>query len=814
MANIVQDFRYALRLLALKPGFAAAAVLTLSLGIGANTAVFSFMNALFLRPLPGRDADRIVRMYQATPRGSFSAFSYPNYTDIRDRNRSFSDLAVHQYATASLNGGAGNSDVQGEVVSGNYFAVMGVPAALGRALTPEDDRDIGAHPVVVLSDGLWKRSFGGDADVVGSDIRLNGNSFTVIGVAPDWFSGSYESLPADFWTPVAMYEQVRPRGIPLMTRGWGWLDGSGRLARGVSFEQAVAELSALSAQLEEENPRMNSGVTFELFAATALPERMRDGVAGVLGFLMLVVSLVLLAACANIASILLVRATTRGKETAIRQALGAGRWRLTRQWLTESFVLSLLGGLAGLIVAMWVGAGMLRLVPPNLGNFVPDLSLDLRVLGFALAATVLTGVLFGLFPALRSARLDLVSFLKGEGISPAGFVRRSRLHGSFVVGQVTVSLVLLILAGLLLRSLGAAGDFEPGFDASNVVVSAIDLRRNGYETQAAGHFYQQLFERLNVLPGARSAAFSSSVPFGGGSDRQQFQIAGHEPPEGQQGFAIGFNMVTPGYFQTMGIDLRRGRDFERSDGAPGARGVIVINETMSARYWGAENPVGRFIALTGGPELEIVGVVADSNYLSLGEDPVPFVFSALGGPASPMSLNVLVRSEGDPTAMIPVLRRSVEALDPNVGITDPVTYEQLRERPLFANRAMAMASTSFGLLALALAAIGIYGIVSYAVLQRTHEIGIRMALGAHRLDIFRMILGQGMFYTGVGLVLGLAAAAGSTRLVASLLFGVGSRDPLTFAAITALLLVVSLTAIYMPAYRATRVDPMHSLRHE
>ena len=436
MNRFTQDFRYALRILVRKPGFTAAAVLTLAVGIGANTAVFSFMNALFLRPLPGKDADRIVRVYSANENRNsrFNTFSYPNYTDLRDRSTSFSDFAVHQYATAGLNAGDGNEEVQGEVVAGNYFSVMGVPAAIGRVLTPEDDQNEGAHPVAVISDGLWKRMFGSDPQVVGSDLTLNGNRFAVIGVAPEWFRGSYASMRADFWAPMMMYQQVRARGIPIATRGWGWLDGSARLGPGVTLEQAQLELADLSARLEEENPRMNAATSFEVFAASPLPEGLKDGMSGVLTFLMIVVSLVLLATCANIAGILLVRATTRTKETAVRLALGASRGRLIRQWLSESMVLSALGGAVALVVAMWFSELLLLLTPPAIGNFVPDLSLDFRVLTFAFAATLLTGILFGLFPALRASKPNLVSSLKDEAMSSAGFMRRSRLHGSFVVG--------------------------------------------------------------------------------------------------------------------------------------------------------------------------------------------------------------------------------------------------------------------------------------------------------------------------------------------------------------------------------------------
>ena len=814
MSTFSQDLKYALRLLTRKPGFTAAAVLTLAVGIGANTAVFSFMNALFLRPLPGNDSERIVRVYSANQNGSrFNTFAYPNYTDLRDRSRSFSDFAVHQYATAGVNTGGDNEEVEGEVVAGNYFSVMGVPAAMGRVLTPEDDQEVGAHPVVVIGDGLWKRMFGADPQVVGRDLTVNGNRFTVIGVAPEWFRGSYESLPADFWAPIMMYEQVRPRGIPIETRGWGWLDGSARLAPGVTREQAQSELTDLSARLEEENPRMNAGTSFEVFTASPLPEGLKDGMSGVLTFLMVVVSLVLLATCANIAGILLVRATTRTKETAIRLAMGANRGRLIRQWLSESIVLSALGGVVALVLAMWLSELMLLLTPPEIGNFVPDLSLDFRVLTFTFAATLLTGILFGLFPALRASRPDLVSRLKDDAAS-SGFMRRSRLHGAFVVGQVAVSLVVLILAGLLLRSLDEAARFDPGFDSDRVLVSSVNLRRVGYLPDAARGFHVQLLDRLTASSDVEAATISSSPPLSGGADSTRVNFADHEPPEGQVGHRVGVNSVVPGYFKTMGIAFKSGRDFDWRETEGEVPSVVVINETIARRFWEGRDPVGDTVTMAGGgPTATVVGVVADSNYYNLGEDPLPHLYLPFVEPL-PLAATVLVRARGEVGSLAPLVRREVEALDPNVVLSNVATYDQLKQQPLFANRAMAMVSTSFGVLALVLAAVGIYGIVAYSVHRRTHEIGVRMALGASRSTIFRIFLGQGMLYTGLGVVIGLGGAFASTRLIGSLLFGVGSTDAVTFVGISSLFVLVSLMAVYLPAYRAMRVDPMSSLRHE
>ena len=809
MNSFGQDVRYAFRVLLGKPGFSLTVILTLALGIGANTAVFSFVNSFFMRPLPADEPDELVRVYQFSDGGRrFSTFSYPNYVDLRDRGTGLEGLAAHQYANAGVRMGGNIDEVQGELVTGNYFELLGISAARGRNIGPDDDIRPGGHPVVVISDGLWRRNFGASEDVVGDQLVINGHTFTIIGVAPDSFRGSYPAMQADFWAPLAMYEQVRPRGIELTNRGWGWLDATGRLAEDVPIEEAQSEIAVLSAQLAAEYP-MNDGTGFEIIRATHLPERMGGTISTVSGFFMIVVGLLLLATCANVANMIMVRATLRNRETAVRQALGAGRWRLVRQWLTESFVVAGLGGIVGVALSLWIADGLAAQFPAELG-ISPALGLDVRVLLFAGAASLMTGALFGLIPAVRAARSDLRTALTGGSGNRS---RRSALRAGFVITQVVVSAVILVGAGLLLRSLSEARRFDPGFETENLVIAGIDLRRNGYSMDQTMAFFQDLLDRLEAAPEVASVTVAGSVPLGGGRDMRQYRIEGQEPPEGQFGFRIDFNAVGPGYFETVGIPILRGRGIDWRDLESGSS-VAVINDTMARRFWSVRDPIGERLDLGNDVTVEIVGVVATTNYVALAEEPLPFVFHAIG-PNFFLGSALHLRSAGaGPRAVVSTLRDTVAALDPNLAISGGMTFDQVRMQTLVANRAMAVVSAAFGLLALMLAAVGIYGVLSHAVVERTREIGVRMALGAHRASILKMVVFQAIFYTGIGLIVGLGVALAGAQSISSLLFGIQASDPVTFGSIAVLLLAVSAAATVLPAYRALRVDPMVSLRYD
>jgi predicted permease len=812
MQTLLQDLRYGARMLLKSPAFTLVTILALALGIGANTAIFSFVNALFLRPLPVPNPDRVVRLYAEEGR-RFDTFSYANYADLRDRSAAFAGLAAHQYADVNLGTGGEAENRQGELVTGNYFSVLGVNAALGRTLSPEDDVTAGAHPVAVISHGLWRSRFGANPNAVGAKLYLNGHPFTVIGVMPEAFKGTYQAFDADFWAPMKMHEQVRPRGLSLDQRGWGWLNGTGRLKPDVTREQAQADLNRIAAQLRQEHARANQNLKqFELFAASALPEEFRQSAAGMLGFFMAVVGLVLLVACANVASVLLSRVLARRQELAIRQSLGATRGRLMRQWLTESLLLALLGGAAGLLVAQWAGDALMTLAPPDYEAFSPARQLDVRVLGFAFLVSALTGVCCGLLPALRAGKLNVISALKEEGATAAGSAGSSRLRQAFIIGQVAVSLALLIVAGLLLRSLRESAAFNPGFNPDNLALASIDLSRNKYSEAQGRAFYRQLTERLKAAPGAREATFAMVVPLGTSRESRGFIIPGHTTPQGSVFFSIANNVVGPDYFAAMGIPVLRGREFDQRDSEAGAKPVVVINETMAKRFWPGQDAVGQHVQMKrDGPPVEIIGVARDIKYYSLGEEPRPYVYGSFAQFYT-SDLTVHLRTAGDPAASLQALRKEVERLDPNVAVTGLTTLAELRQGPLFASRAMATVAGLFGLLALLLTALGLYGALSYTVSQRRREIGVRVALGAQPADILKMIVGQGLALTLIGVGVGLAASFALTRFLSSQLFGVSATDPLTFGGISLLLAGVAILACYIPARRAAKVDPLVALR--
>jgi putative ABC transport system permease protein len=816
LETLWQDIRYGLRMMLKNPGFTAIAVLTLALGIGATTAVFSFVNSLFLRPLAVANPEQVVRLYAEDSRGrKFDVFSYPNYADLRDLSQTLHALAAHSYTNASVGVGNGAEDTAGEVVTGNYFNLLGVNAAMGRVLSPEDDLAAGPHPVVVVSHAIWQSRLGADRNAVGRKLYINSHPFTIVGVTPEGFKGTYQAFSADFWAPMMMQAQVRPSGSSLDDRGWGWLGGTARLKPGVTLSQAQAELDRLANQLRQEYPGVSRYVAgFRFYPASALPEEFRQGASGMLKFFMAVVGLALLAACANIAGLMMARMTARQREVALRQALGATRGRLIRQLLTESLLLALSGASAGLLFAVWLANGLMMLAPPDFRNFSPAQRLDARALAFTLTVSVVAGVLCGLFPALLASKSNLVTALKEGELAISGGRHRSRLQQVFVAMQVAVSLTLLVVAGLLLRSLQNSAAFDPGFRTDNLLLAQFDLRRHSYSQEQGQAFISRLIEHLKSLPGARAATSATIVPLGGGRETHGYRIPGHVQPNGDSVFSIGTNNVGPDYFATMGIPILRGRDFAARDANPGARPVAVINETMARRFWPNADAIGQHIQPGGNsPPLEIIGVARDIKYHSLAEEPQPYIYTSATQIYTPY-LTLSIRTEGDPKMLANTVRKEIERLDSNVAVTKLITFAELRQGPLFPSRAMAIVSSLFGLLALLLAAVGIYGITSYMVGQRTREIGIRITLGAERGDIFRLIVEQGVRSALVGVGIGLAAALALTRFLSSQLFGVTARDPLTFAAVALLLIFIALLACWNPARRATKVDPLVAIKHE
>ncbi len=817
METLIQDLKYSLRGFARRPGFVLLSALILALGIGAVTGVFSFVNALFLRPLDLNEPSQLVRVF----RSSFDTMSYPNYKDLRGSVQTLSGLAAHQYAMVSFGTSQGSAEsLQAELVSGNYFSVLKAEAHLGRTLSPQDDVAPGAHPVAVVSHRLWQRRLAAAADAVGSSIFVNGRRFTVIGVMPPEFSGSYESYPAELWAPLMMYEQVRPRGLDIERRGWGWLHATGRLKAGTERSQATAEVEQLALRLQSDHPGTNRDFTLHVEPAGRFPESYGSNVSSVMAFFSAVAGLVLLVACGNVASMLLARTASRRREIAVRMSLGAGRGRLLRQWLTESLLLSLLGAAGGIVAAFWTRSSLLNLRPPGFENLTPDARLDLPVLGFAMLMAVLTALVFGTLPARRAAAEEVSPVLHEESPSSTGGRKRWTLLRSFVAGQVAASAMLLISAGLMLRSLQESSAFDPGFDSDHLLLAEIDLRTNGYPQSEAQRFFQELSLRLQNRPEVRSVAYATSVPLGFGRDNTGLVIPGHEPPPGRTTFSIPFNQVSQGYFETMGIARVQGRTFDQRGAAAGlppsgseAALPVVINRTMAQRFWPGTDPEGE--RLRHGPRgawLEIAGVVEDITYFSLGEAPRPFIYVPYSNQA--LSRTLHVRTAGDPQDFKAALRREVEALDPGVVPRNLLAMSELRALPLYPQQAMASVSAVFGALALMLTAVGLYGLLSYAVSQRTFEIGVRMALGADPRRVWLRVVLQGLRLTAVGLAIGSLAGWGAAHLLSSFLFGIKSLDPLTYLAVGGLLLLICAAACAVPARSASAVDPLRALRAE
>lgn len=821
MTQFFQDLRFGVRMLVKSPGFTLVALISLALGIGVNTSIFSLVNAALLRPLPVDEPGRLASIYHRSAQGAgaFSSSAYPAYEYYRDHNPVFSGLMAYVRAPMNLRIGEETERVPAEIVTGNYFSVLGVMPVLGRVFLPEEDRTLGTHPVVVVSHGLWQRRYGGDPGLVGRTITLNGHGFTVVGIAPRNFRGvvlDWGDRP-EIWAPMMMYREAAPafEGIdPLRRWSMHWLLVTGRLKPGVSLAQAQAAMATVSAQMAQAHPERSQGWDKERgWAAVVLPAHQarfwptrRDSIVNYLGVLMAVVGLVLLIACFNVANLLLARASKRQREVAVRLALGAGRGRLLRQLLTESVLLSLAGGAAGLLVAVWTSEFLSSFYRPFKIQLALDTSLDGRVLGFAFLVSVVTGVLFGLAPVRQASRLDLVAALKSETSMLVAGSRRFGLRSALMIAQVSLCLVLLIGAGLFLKTLRNAQAEDVTVDAGQVLVFNVDPATRGYTESRGRQFYAELLARVRALPGVRSAGLVNIVPLGGlrgGTD----VTVGHETVQ------VNLNWVSPGYFETIGIPLLRGRDFTERDN-PGAPQVAVVNEQMARRFWPGQEVIGKQFQLTRPPALvEIIGVVKDGKMRSYRDEARPgFYVPVYQHYAKQMSLEV--RTAGDPVRMLAALRRELRALDKDLPLGEFQTLRTHLDRALSQERMTVALLGALGLLALVLAGIGLYGVMAFSVAQRTREIGIRVALGAQSSQVLGMVLRHGTVLTLVGLGIGLAGAAILTRFAASLLYGVSPTDPVTFAAIALLLLAVALAACYLPARRAAKVDPMIALRYE
>ncbi len=814
MGNLLQDLRYGARMLLKRPGLTVIAVVTLALGIGANTAIFSLVNTVLLRPLPVDRPEQLVSLNSVSPTGenSIPTLSYPNYRDYRDRNEVLAGTLCYRFAPISLSNNGVNERMWSYLVSGNYFDVLGVRPALGRFFTQEDDKAPGAHPVAVITYNCWQKRFGGSADAVGQSMIVNGRSFSIIGVAQQGFYGSEISYVPEMWFPMMMLEQIEPGNNYLENRDAANFFVQGRLKPGVTTPQAEGALKAIAAQLAREYPNENENKTIELSPPGLFGAFMRGPILGFAGVLMAVVGLVLLLACTNLANLLLARATERRKEIAIRLAIGASRRRLVRQLLTESVLLATCGGVLGLGLAYWLVDAMVGLKPPLDIPLSTELHIDYRVLLFTAAVSVLTGVVFGLLPALQATNPDLVPALKDE-TAISGY-RRSWLRSGLVVFQVSLSLLLLICAGLVLRGLQRAQLLNPGFVPQHAIEMSFDPNLQGYDGPRSKTFKRQLLERVRALPGVEYAGVSNFVPLSMNINNNSIFVEGAPQERGANIPQAMTSGASPGFISALGADLLQGRDFVEQDGERKQR-EAVINETFARRFWPGQSALGKRFSLeaAAGPWVEVVGMMRDGKYFSLSEDPAPFVFLNLR-PENGSYLTLVVRTASEPQSVIGALRSEFQQLDANLPVYNVKTMTEHMALPLFPARVAAMLLGSFGVLALILAAIGIFGVMSYAVSQRTREIGIRMALGANASGILKLVVGHGLKLIVLGMGIGLAGAFAGTRLMSALLYGVSATDSVTFVVIALLLTGVALLACYLPARRATKVDPMTALRCE
>ena len=831
METLLQDLRYAFRSLTQSPLFVGVAVLTLAFGIGVNTTIFNFVNTVLLRPLPVERPDELVEIYSARPRNDafYNTSSYLDYRDLRNGNDVLSGLAGHTKMIANLAHEGRSEFVVGEIVTGNYFEVLGVPAFVGRTLEAADDRPGESAPVVVLGHGFWRKRFGDDPQVLGKTLRLGGVSYTVVGVAPESFGGTVPGLSSDLWVAAARVADVEPAGQNLNQgarqgksrlehRGYRWMFLKGRLKPGVSLEQAESRLQALAAGLAAEYPETNEGREVQLVRTSSvrLHPSLDQALAPAASVLMGAVGLVLLIACANLANMLLSRATSRQREIAIRLALGAERARLVRQLLTESLLLSILGGALALLMATWTTRLILAYQPPMPFSVSVDLQIDGRVVIFNVAVSLLAALAFGLLPALQASRPDLVPALK-EGISGAqGPERRFGLRQVLVVVQVAISLVLLVAAGLLGRSFMTANAMDVGFDHDQVAAVWMHPGALGYDLEKSEGIYRRILERVRALRGVESAALADRVPMSLNDNWTRVVVEGHSRSDEDPSFLIDSASVEPGYFATLGIPLVHGHDFDSGDTEEKPR-VLIVTEAFAERFWDRTNVVGERVHLGSpeGPEAEIVGVVSDHKVNSVGEEPTALAHFARQQKLHP-SANLAVRAAAgtDVVSLLPALRRAILDVEPQMPIAAASTMTERMAIRLYPVQMGALLLSVFGILALLLASIGLYGVIAYSVSRRDREIGLRLALGARPGNVLTLIIRQGMALVLVGVAVGLVVAAAASRALSGVLYGVSAFDPIAFGAAAVVLLSVAFVANYLPASRASRLDPLAALHQE
>jgi predicted permease len=800
MPGLLQDIQYGWRTLRRTPGFTLTAIAVLALGLGVNATVFSLANAFFFRPLPVAAPDTLVRVYS----NRYSNTPWRTYLELRDRNSTLSGLAAFQLQSYAMTLDRDVEHVFGQIVSGEYFPVLGVTAAHGRLLGPADDRP-GAPPAVVLSHAFWIRRFGGSPDALGRSIRLNDRPFTIVGVAAQGFNGVMAPVSGDLWVPLGSDMLLRPGLGDAARLDTTSLHLIGRLKPGIERRRAEADLDAIGRQLRAASGDLVREQAITLYAGTTLHPEIAAPVTVFTAALMTVVMLVLLIVCVNMANLVLARAAGRDVELAIRQSLGAGRGRLIRQLLTESLLLSLGGAAAGLTLALLLTR---LLTSANLPTPVPislDLSLDVRVLAFTTLAAVAATIAFGMAPALTSTRIDVVSALKQIGSDGP---RHGRLRAVFLVAQVSMSVLLLIVAGLFIRGFTNARSIDLGFETAHVLTATVDLGTRGYTEARGVDFLRSLTERLEATPGVAAASVVDIIPVTLSNTASNFLGDGDAEP----GRQVYLNAIGPGHFRTLNISLAAGRDFTHQDTSRSAP-VGIVNETLARQFWPGKNAVGQRLRSSASAEpIVIVGVVRDSKYVTISEAPRPFMYRPFSQSYSSM-VSLMVRATGAPLSALPAVRNVVHTLDPGLAVFNVATLEEATSLSLLPSRVAGGLLGALGLLALVLAALGIHGVLSFLVRARTREIGLRVAIGATPRMVVAMVLRQAATWTALGAGIGIALALAATRFLASFLYGISPTDPATFAGVTLMLTLVAGIAAYMPARRASRLDPLAALRN-
>ncbi|HEV8146709.1 MAG TPA: ABC transporter permease [Bryobacteraceae bacterium] len=812
MDRLRQDLVVSFRRLRKSPGFTAAAIVTLALGIGANATIFSVVNAIVLRPLAVHNPHELVFLNtRLSNKEEFPTQSYPNYRDYRDQNQSLAGLAAYRFVPISISRSGTNARLWGYEVTGNYFDMLGVQPATGRLLHPDDDLKYGAHPVAVLGYGCWQKRFGGDPSIVGNPVKLNGLEYIVVGVTPPDFFGTELIYTPDIYVPIAMQRQIEPGFEWIEERTAGNIFVVGRLKPGVTMAQAEANLSSVAARLAQTYPKDNGGMGVSLSRPGLVGSYLRGAVTGFAAVLMTVAGMVLLIACVNLASMLLARSADRRKDTAIRLALGAGRGQLIRQLLTESLVLSLAGGVAGVLLAAWL-IGLFKLwTPPVDFPIIPKLIFDTRLMIFSFIASLVTGLLFGLVPALQSTRSGLTGALKSE--APTERLRRWHLRDVLVAAQVALSVVLLIGSVLVVRSLQHAMNINLGLNPSHAAQVSFDLALEGYTEKRGAEFQRRLIEKVRSTSGIEAAALADMLPLSLMINNNQVLIEGQPVPKMADRPLAAMYGASPGYFRTLGTRLLAGREFEDRD-VPGSPRVAIVNQAFVKKLIRDRDPIGkRFRFSEDGKWLEIVGVAEDGKYRSLSEGPTPVVFRPILQTEN-LNTTVVARSPLPDTQILDILRRTVLEMDPSISLFDAHTLTDHLSLPLFPARVAAGFLGAFGLLAVVLAATGVYGMMAYAVSRRTREIGIRMALGASAGQVLGVVMGRSGLLVGIGAAAGIAMALAAGKFFAMVLYGVSDKDPVTYAIVIGCMAFVALAACWLPARRAIGVDPSNALRSE